>query len=214
MSGQFEPELASFFEVKEPNNYPSLCESRKYGKADWTISELMDDFGEGDQRPPSMFLDASNGPVKNQMITTIQLTMPTGDEKKELFKIKDDDANKKKQMNHVANCILQFYNRKPLSDNELTLVTIDATSGQLPAIFQKFDGNIMTNANALTICDSASGGVDESKNKYDGLILNKKLMKWFENHYCPKNIRKKYINDPKKISNKIINTILDFFDSP
>ncbi len=37
----------------------------------------------------------------------------------------------------------------------------------------------------------------ESKNKYEGLILNKKLMKWFENHYCPHNIRKKYINDPR-----------------
>ena len=37
----------------------------------------------------------------------------------------------------------------------------------------------------------------ESKNKYEGLILNKKLMKWFESHYCPKNIRKKYINDPR-----------------
>ncbi len=36
-----------------------------------------------------------------------------------------------------------------------------------------------------------------SKNKYEGLILNKKLMKWFEGHYCPKNIRKKYINDPR-----------------
>ena len=37
----------------------------------------------------------------------------------------------------------------------------------------------------------------ESKTKYEGLILNKKLMKWFESHYCPKNIRKKYINDPR-----------------
>ncbi len=37
----------------------------------------------------------------------------------------------------------------------------------------------------------------ESKNKYEGLILNKKLMKWFESHYCPKNIRKKYINDAR-----------------
>ena len=36
----------------------------------------------------------------------------------------------------------------------------------------------------------------ESKNKYEYLILNKKLMKWFENHYCP-NIRKKYINNPR-----------------
>ena len=37
----------------------------------------------------------------------------------------------------------------------------------------------------------------ESKNKYEGLILNKKLMKWFEDHYCPNKIRKKYINDPR-----------------
>ena len=37
----------------------------------------------------------------------------------------------------------------------------------------------------------------ESKSKYEGLILNKKLMKWFESHYCPTNIRKKYINDPR-----------------
>ncbi len=37
----------------------------------------------------------------------------------------------------------------------------------------------------------------DSKNKYDGLILNKKLMKWFEDHYCPNKIRKKYINDPR-----------------
>ena len=37
----------------------------------------------------------------------------------------------------------------------------------------------------------------DSKNKYEGLILNKKLMKWFEDHYCPNKIRKKYINDPR-----------------
>ena len=37
----------------------------------------------------------------------------------------------------------------------------------------------------------------ESKNKYDGLILNKQLMEWFEDHYCPNKIRKKYINDPR-----------------
>ena len=37
----------------------------------------------------------------------------------------------------------------------------------------------------------------DSKNKYEGLILSKKLMKWFEDHYCPKKIRKKYIDDPR-----------------
>ena len=37
----------------------------------------------------------------------------------------------------------------------------------------------------------------DSKNKYEVLILSKKLMKWFEDHYCPKKIRKKYIDDPR-----------------
>ena len=37
----------------------------------------------------------------------------------------------------------------------------------------------------------------DSKNKYEGLILNKKLMKWFEDHYCPNKIRKKYSDDPR-----------------
>ena len=37
----------------------------------------------------------------------------------------------------------------------------------------------------------------DSKKKYEGLILNKKLMQWFENYYCPKKIKKKYINDPR-----------------
>ena len=37
----------------------------------------------------------------------------------------------------------------------------------------------------------------DSKNKYEGLILNKKLMKWFEDHYCPNKIRKKYFDDPR-----------------
>ena len=51
----------------------------------------------------------------------------------------------------------------------------------------------------------------ESKNKYDGLILNKKLMKWFESHYCPEYIRKKYINDPRlsPIKNKKIRGMPD-----
>ena len=37
----------------------------------------------------------------------------------------------------------------------------------------------------------------DSKKKYEGLILNKKLMKWFEDHYCPNEIRKKYTDDSR-----------------
>ena len=84
LSGQFEPELASFFEVKY--SYPSLCESRKYGKADWTIREVMEDFSEDEDDPSkNTFWNADDGPVKNEMITTIQLTMPSGDEKKRII---------------------------------------------------------------------------------------------------------------------------------
>tara|TARA_E500000178_G_C17003449_1_gene746870 strand:+ start:1154 stop:2098 length:945 start_codon:yes stop_codon:yes gene_type:complete len=53
-----------------------------------------------------------------------------------------------------------------------------------------------------------------SKNKYDGLILNKTLIEWFQNHYIPIKIRKKYYNDvrlspikKKKFSN-IPNTFI------
>ena len=151
LSGQFEPELESYFDVKY--GYPSLCESKKYGKVYWTIYELMADYkGNGGLET---FLTEI---VTNPMIKAIQLQIPTGSEKRTLF----NDPAKSSELNYVANCIIQFYALKPLTDQELSLVAIDANSGALPCIFQNFRQNINTSANALTICDSASGGVEES----------------------------------------------------
>jgi hypothetical protein len=158
LSGQFEPELESYFDVKF--GYPSLCESQKYGKVYWTIYELMADYGVGGAGPKT-FLKTI---VKNPMIKAIQLQIPTGSEKRALF----TDPSKISALNYAVNCIIQFYAGKPLSDEELSLVTIDANSGALPCLFQNFKGNIKTNANALTICDSASGGVDESSSSKCG----------------------------------------------
>ena len=152
LSGQFEPELESFFDVNY--GYPSLCESQKYGKVYWTIYELMADYGVGGAGPQD-FLKTI---VPNPMIKAIQLQIPTGSEKRTLF----NDPAKSSELNYVANCIIQFYALKPLTDQELSLVAIDANSGALPCIFQNFRQNINTSANALTICDSASGGVEES----------------------------------------------------
>ena len=152
LSGQFEPELESFFDVNY--GYPSLCESQKYGKVYWTIYELMADYGVGGTGPQ----DFLNTIVPNPMIKAIQLQIPTGSEKRTLF----NDPAKSSELNYVANCIIQFYALKPLTDQELSLVAIDANSGALPCIFQNFRQNINTSANALTICDSASGGVEES----------------------------------------------------
>ena len=44
-----------------------------------------------------------------------------------------------------------------------------------------------------------------------GIYANKKLMEWFEDHYCPKKIRKKYINDSRlsPIKNKKMTNMPD-----
>jgi len=153
LSGQFEPELESFFDVKY--KYPSLCESEKYGKVYWTIEELMDDFSKQKEFETTI--------ITNPLITAIQLQIPNGSDKKQLFKkAEKPDSKEFKQMNYVAGCIIKFFASGPLTDNDLTLVTIDSNSGALPYIFQTSGVKINTNSNALTICDSASGGVNES----------------------------------------------------
>jgi hypothetical protein len=101
LSGQFEPELESYFDVNY--GYPSLCESKKYGKVYWTIYELMADYnGNGGLET---FLTEI---VTNPMIKAIQLQIPTGSEKRALF----NDPAKSSALNYVANCIIQFYTRR------------------------------------------------------------------------------------------------------
>ena len=99
-------------------------------------------------------------------------------------------------------------------NNNKIILCGDSAGGNIATVLANYNKNTLkTNVPLQVLVYPATHMFSkyESKNKYDGLILNKKLMKWFENHYCPKNIRKKYINDPRlsPIKNKKMKGIPD-----
>lgn len=189
LNQQFEPLFESYIEEKQ--NLPSLCQSAKYGKVYWTIQELMDDYLE-------KYFETKI--LNNPMIRAIQIIVPTGADKRTLFNIKNDNdtditipipipnstnqlqnENKSTVLNYVANCILKFFNHGTIiNTNDLVLFAIDANAGSLPCIFQSIRDNVNTIGTALTICDSAGGGVDDSSSvnkcgvKAQDILFNKK----------------------------------------
>ena len=85
-------------------------------------------------------------------------------------------------------------------NNNKIILCGDSAGGNIAAVLADYNkNNLKANIIFQVLVYPATHmfGKYESKNKYEGLILNKKLMAWFESHYCPKNIRKKYINDPR-----------------
>ena len=85
-------------------------------------------------------------------------------------------------------------------NNNKIILCGDSAGGNIAAVLANYNkNNLKANVIFQVLVYPATHmfGKYESKNKYEGLILNKKLMAWFESHYCPKNIRKKYINDPR-----------------
>lgn len=189
LNQQFEPLFESYIEEKQ--QLPSLCQSAKYGKVYWTIQELMDDYLE-------KYFETKI--LNNPMIRAIQIIVPTGSDKRTLFNIKNDNdtditipipipnstnqlqnENKSTVLNYVANCILRFFNNGTnITTNNLVLFAIDANAGSLPCIFQSIRDNVNTIGTALTICDSAGGGVDDSSSvnkcgvKAQDILFNKK----------------------------------------
>ncbi len=183
LNQQFEPFFESY--IEEVQELPSLCQSAKYGKVYWTIQELMDDY---------FTRDFETKVLNNPMIRAIQIIVPTGADKRTLFKIKNDNdtdiivstnpsqsVNKSTVLNYVANCILRFFNSgSSINTNALVLFAIDANAGSLPCIFQSISNNVNTIGTALTICDSAGGGVDDSSSvnkcgvKAQDILFNKK----------------------------------------
>ena len=100
-------------------------------------------------------------------IDVIEIQVPVDKEaKQELFKTPANEAKIKK----VATFILKFFFPGPYGK---VLFPVDAKSGPLPCIFQDIDsvGNLAT---ALTIGDSATGGVDEKKNKSESALSCRK----------------------------------------
>ena len=185
LNQQFEPLFESY--IEEVQDLPSLCQSVKYGKVYWTIQELMDDY---------FTKDFESTVLNNPMIRAIQIIVPTGSDKRTLFKIKNDNdtdiivsksndpsqtENKSTLLNYVANCILRFFNSGiSINTTDLVLFAIDANAGSLPCIFQSINNNVNTIGTALTICDSAGGGVDDSSSvnkcgvKAQDILFNKK----------------------------------------
>ena len=85
-------------------------------------------------------------------------------------------------------------------NNNKIILCGDSAGGNIAAVLANYNkNNLKANVIFQVLVYPATHMFSkyESKNKYEGLILNKKLMKWFENHYCPNNIRKKYISDSR-----------------
>lgn len=178
LNQQFEPLFESY--IEDRGKFPSLCESAKYGKVYWTMQELMDDY---------LTKNFETTVLNNPMIRAIQIIVPTGSDKRKLFQLRNDNGspivvsneNKSTLLNYVANCILRFFNSgNVINTNDLVLFAIDANAGSLPCIFQSIRNNVNTIGTALTICDSAGGGVDDSSSvnkcgvKAQDILFNKK----------------------------------------
>lgn len=161
--GDIEVHGESFFE--QDQTLPSLCSSKQYGKVTFDIKNIMDNYddriigaGAGRHKGNTHITDI----LKNPLITSISITIPNGDaDQKELFK---KDKSQSKHVSYVANYIKYFFSHGDEYDDKKFLFSIDANCGPLPYIFQYID-NVGTLASALTICDSATGGVNEKKNK-------------------------------------------------
>ena len=85
-------------------------------------------------------------------------------------------------------------------NNNKIILCGDSAGGTIAAVLANYNKNILKANIILQVLVYPATHMFskyDSKNKYDGLILNKKLMKWFEDHYCPQKIRKKYVNDPR-----------------
>ena len=152
-----ETTMAKFFD--ETYDLPSLCKSEFISgeTLSYTIKQIMDE--------PDKFIALMD--ANKTKIDVIEIQVPVDKEaKQKLFKTPANEAKIKK----VATFILKFF--FPGSYGKV-LFPIDAKSGPLPCIFQDIDsvGNLAT---ALTIGDSATGGVDEKKNKSESALSCRK----------------------------------------
>ena len=168
LNAHFEPDFESYFESKM--DLPSLCESSKYGKVYFTINEIMNDYVSGQQQGPIL-----TALLQNPLIRAIQIQFPSGQEKRELFK---EPANAQ-SLNYVANFIMQFSGKQ----SQDAVFPIDAKAGPMQCIFQNINNGVNTLATAMTICDSAGGGVNDKEDSGEAkcsksasnILFNKKF---------------------------------------
>jgi len=143
------------FEKKEKLDLPSLKESETFGKVHYTLTKMP--TNEEDATKLSKYFD------EHPQIQAITIKRPSKEDKKNFFK--------ENSLNFIAGVILKFFGRK---NDETVVFPIDAKAGDLPCIFQDIKKNVFTLATALTVGDSAGGGVNEIKNKSeDKQVCNK-----------------------------------------
>jgi len=174
-----EPKANSYFESRY-ETLPSLCRSNKYGDVEVSLQSLVSEYKNKGT--------ANTGPIwnnilNNPMINAIRISVPQHVEKKNYYEDPDNAAG----LNYASNFIMTFCGRP---DNTTPVVfPIDATAGQLPKIFRGINGGVYTLATAMTVADSAGGGLDEKSDKQKRLIhFNKK----YEPFYFPFTNNDKY----------------------
>ena len=148
LNSHFEPDFESYFESKM--DLPSLCESSKYGKVYFTINEIMNDYVSGQQQGPIL-----TALLQNPLIRAIQIQFPSGQAKRKLFK----EPSNAQSLSYVASFIMQFCGKQSQS----AVFPIDAKAGPMQCIFQNINNGVNTLATAMTICDSAGGGVNDKE---------------------------------------------------
>ncbi len=83
-------------------------------------------------------------------------------------------------------------------DNSKIIVCGDSAGGNIATVLCDYNKRILKSNILLQVLIYPATHMFssyDSKDKYDGLILNKKLMKWFQDNYVPRKIRKKYYDD-------------------
>jgi hypothetical protein len=190
---KFEPKANSYFEARY-HELPSLCRSRIITDIEIALQSIVE---EGNDRNGSDRGKIWNTIINNSLINAIRISLPQQQEKKDFY----DNPLNAKGLNYTADFIMTFCGKplpkivvdeRPL---EIKVVfPIDATAGKLPDIFRGINNGVYTLATAMTIADSAGGGLNEKKDKKKRLIhFNKK----YEPFYFPFNDtthQKYYIN--------------------
>jgi hypothetical protein len=183
INSKFEPKANSYFEARY-NELPSLCRSSIATNVEISLQSIVE---EGNVRSGT-----DRGPIweqiiNNPLINTIRISLPQQQEKKDFY----ENPLNAKGLNYTADFIMTFCGR-PSSQIDVVF-PIDATSGKLPDIFRGITNGVFTLATAMTIADSAGGGLDEKTDKKKRLIHFNKKYEPFDFPFNDAN-QKYYIN--------------------
>ena len=178
---KIEPNVNSYYEHYLHETLPSLCTSkneisdiksyiRNTKELKINLTDILNDYKNNGSYGP-----LCEAILNNKNITAISIVMPGKVEKVEIF----ENENNMKGLNYAANFIMNFCGRP--NENTDVVFPIDATAGDLPKIFKGIRDRVYTLATALTIADSAVGGIDDKTDKIKAAIaFYKKYDKPFE----------------------------------